>query len=1008
MKCIIPLIFIVIVLTITICGVNALEDDYVNRNNIIVKLLNHTYFCEEDCYSKFNVCFETLDYDITDLNINFKTDIKLLQDYKNILLEKPIIDIVLNKDCYDVTINGKKRPFENVDNVPCFGNVCFEEFAWWNSSWYSNNIIWINNTDDNRNAINSTICIPLLGSECFNEPNSTRVVFNYTEILPFEWNNQSKTIACFVANESIINFGSQSSDYRLFCNNSLANDISNIMWEIKNDLENLSSFWSDPYGWGLCERNVIQSFSGSWSINSTADGQCTFINDTDLNRGNGTFQLMFKDNVLDVSVTGAPMQSRNSTSSTLAGLDVHTVTTVGNLTLHSNPPETWTTCKVLRTNDWIPIKVKTNATHSEVFADGVSCGSTTKHKSIDNDRLMLYFAGLTGGYIDDIFFGSDNINYELYSNLTIGLGVTEFSEDNTSILSNSFDVADFGFSSTEYVTGISQFFNTTKSVNLTVLTSMDFEKITALGSSEVFMRLNVDGVVIQDESVINVARDQYLVGGLRFSTFNVTSGAHNITIDFKRTGLGTIQVSNIDMIFIKFESNEENTIGLGLNTSIYNFSTTSFSREFNMTITKSVTSETFYALKQTLISNTTSKVDFTYENIISGVKSPYWERYLEDSADVGSVGMSFIEGTESVTHSHSILSKTDSGLVQITNQSILFFDLRDSESNLINNFHVSDSDTNLTNTKNYNSGLSNILNSTVIIRNGDSYFLSYAISYKSNTGEQTPTFIINSSNESINCESVKRRTLSNGDIGNVYGFVLCEPLGLGISYNFNFWVLVESGEVMNVTDETFSGFETTLLDISKGALPPLPNSIINPLEDSEVYGSTENISWLEFDDPNGDLVTYNISLFDLNFTYVETIQDGVTDLNINVDWDSITNTLYFINVEGCDDGSLCSNSSLNVSVISAPITLPPLNSTNVTCIDDYTLSVFRQYRNCTNDGLTSSCNTNSNQELILCPHGCIDNRTKFGADCYEPNYIWIIIFAILIVFVFAVLIKATR
>ncbi|MDD2654787.1 MAG: PGF-pre-PGF domain-containing protein [Candidatus Omnitrophica bacterium] len=98
-------------------------------------------------------------------------------------------------------------------------------------------------------------------------------------------------------------------------------------------------------------------------------------------------------------------------------------------------------------------------------------------------------------------------------------------------------------------------------------------------------------------------------------------------------------------------------------------------------------------------------------------------------------------------------------------------------------------------------------------------------------------------------------------------------------------------------------------------LAPNPTSLTHPVA-GEVYDASENnilnMTWVPATDPNGDSLTYNISLLNPNLSFNTTL--NVTELTF-YEWNitNITHGIYSLMIEACDNGvpSLCTNSTLD-------------------------------------------------------------------------------------------------
>jgi len=132
-KILLLLIFIVIVLT-----VNTVSAQVISKDNIDIELIKNTDYCDENCYSEYKICYtDGISQKITELDFKYKTEENGTMKGEEVLKEAPKITPSLDIDpnCRIIKIEGKKNKYENIDNIPCFNKVCWEEFTWWNSNW---------------------------------------------------------------------------------------------------------------------------------------------------------------------------------------------------------------------------------------------------------------------------------------------------------------------------------------------------------------------------------------------------------------------------------------------------------------------------------------------------------------------------------------------------------------------------------------------------------------------------------------------------------------------------------------------------------------------------------------------------------------------------------------------------------------------------------------------------------------------------------------------------------
>ncbi|MEM4247466.1 MAG: hypothetical protein QXF14_04045, partial [Candidatus Woesearchaeota archaeon] len=120
--------------------------------------------------------------------------------------------------------------------------------------------------------------------------------------------------------------------------------------------------------------------------------------------------------------------------------------------------------------------------------------------------------------------------------------------------------------------------------------------------------------------------------------------------------------------------------------------------------------------------------------------------------------------------------------------------------------------------------------------------------------------------------------------------------GLSISVSANY---TDGNSTTNTTNATFEELPT---------LPPLPTAFTYP--QNGTYSGWLNITWIQSIDPNGDPVTYNLSLLNADGTFNTTLNTS-TNLTYFY-WDSTTmpDGTYDLMVVACDPSNSCSNFTL--------------------------------------------------------------------------------------------------
>jgi len=483
---------------------------------------------------------------------------------------------------------------------------------------------------------------------------------------------------------------------------------------------------------------------------------------------------------------------------------------------------------------------------------------------------------------------------------------------NTSYQGVGFDIPDVTFSSDTYVTLSEIQFNSSELItNYAVLSSFNVNKLTGSLSSDIYVKVSVDGIEIIEERVRSLS-DKLQPGstGIKPFSFNVSNGNHTILIETKRTGSGAIQIYNIDFFIGKFIS----TLGNEGRGNLTDISTSFLSLTpiniWNKTITKNVNSSIFLATKLNFYSDTGS--DIVICNFQNGGYSPDIIIELEDINSVKSTAMNYITGPEYLIENISLICYSENGENIIIEGSLIEIDMRDDLNNPINNYFYTNPLTNYSNPI--------ILTGTSIISeinftplNGTNVLFSTFGSFKSNSGEQTPyvdIYVKNSSDDTV-CNSTQERYTS-GDIGSLFFYDLCTELEINNNYTFYGEVHVPVGGEITFYDGGVSYFENSPFDISVINSPPVVG-IINPVEG--IVSREDTINW-SITDSQSDRTLTNITLINgMNYTLGSNLLDNQSSLSVN--YSDYTVGIYTLLIESCENETvdkLCGNSTFDIIV----------------------------------------------------------------------------------------------
>ena len=796
-----------------------------------------------------------------------------------------------------------------------------EEWAWWNATWNDKYQITINNTDVKVHEyeiieFNQTF---LKNTSCYTDLNSTRIIKSDTTIIPYEWRygtNRSKGF-WFINNDTVTN-GTTNTAYYIYCNATGVDKGNTTIFEISDDKdENTTNLWSNMATGG-------RAYPFAYNTTTPIKGYGSFWHKEPTN-----FNYLYR-NITVESNTPVYLTTRMklyvwSASYPRVGMsDSSICKQAQDATTQSHMVES-------RNGNWDVydgvayqgITVPTNATADYIFTITVydlDQADSVQNLSINNREVTNNTGGR--GITDDIgcvWYSTDNGGSQIITDdmfVTIGQPITQYNNPsklilgdkeladavtNTSILASHIDVADFNFSSNTYITGINVTFNTSKpESNLTILSSMNIEKISVAGTTTVSANITVDGKQISEENLRTLTNigDEGSTG-LSPTTFNVSAGTHELIVRFKRTNAGIIEVNDIDFTLIEMTSALNYTIknqnvDLDLtftNTTIANLKTCSRPKTFN----SSTAYITKFSVQKSAVGS--SNVSIRYENNNTAGTTPYIMRHLATSTSIGSMSLPYVEETFTTTSNMTLQGMhTDAGETITINGTGFSFDLGDENNNTIIGYQGTNKNTNTTNYLDYVAGTTLVYNKTVELIAGNGFLIMMTTSFKSESGVQTPTYYLNITNTT--CTSKKERYLTdNDDIGNAFIYHTCNNLTAN-NYTINLYIKVPAGETIRQLDESINIIETSQLDTATSNLPPISNGIIFPENNTAYFPAIYNITINPSSDPNGDEVRYNYTLYLQTGAFNQTLAENVTNTTIKVNISSPNN--YTITVTSFD------------------------------------------------------------------------------------------------------------
>lgn len=115
----------------------------------------------------------------------------------------------------------------------------------------------------------------------------------------------------------------------------------------------------------------------------------------------------------------------------------------------------------------------------------------------------------------------------------------------------------------------------------------------------------------------------------------------------------------------------------------------------------------------------------------------------------------------------------------------------------------------------------------------------------------------------------------------------------------------------NYTDGN-STVESSLITFAElPNLAPSPTGFTYPVNGT--YSGNINITWQDTIDPNGDIVTYNLSLLNADGSYNQTLNTSTTLASYYWNSSNVSDGVYDLRVVACDPSNACSNFTLGGS-----------------------------------------------------------------------------------------------
>lgn len=531
---------------------------------------------------------------------------------------------------------------------------------------------------------------------------------------------------------------------------------------------------------------------------------------------------------------------------------------------------------------------------------------------------------------------------------------------NVSLNSFSIEIDDVTTSST---TEVIIFNGTVSLVASEHLTFKGSGGLAGTGGGDVSMniRLEVNGIDMMNEIVGSVTsatdRKQFTIN---INDTVALAGDNVITVYATTSKNKAITINNLELLGdTDMANNGEEVLHLH-NSSSDTFSNTGFVNFGNFTFNKTTFNLSTMVNFRTAITTTGTDAspDCYLENNITGQRTMITTNFISGVGETRNGGAVLIADKTVGPESWGLWCASPTGDAVTVNSTLYFLEMGTENGNIIGSFQ---NNTEATITAGAGETLLGRFNYTIL--NDSNIQLTSSIVLSSTTGAQIPTFFMNTSNSSINCnQSYERSVSASNQEGVVKMYLDCGGVSKDIPYEFNLYVDVPAGESLDIFNASFSGFEIESLDIVTGIIPPIVTwtnpengSILAGIQDFNVtvsdpseLGWRTNITLL-----NNDL-SHNKSI--LNSTTVENLTGfifdttTVADGNYTVEWNAsnsagfgsdylnitIDNTGPIINVFSPPNGTIFSgptvffNATANENIDTWIVNY---NGTNVTLSD---------------------------------------------------------------------------
>lgn len=453
-----------------------------------------------------------------------------------------------------------------------------------------------------------------------------------------------------------------------------------------------------------------------------------------------------------------------------------------------------------------------------------------------------------------------------------------------------FKVNDFVLSSLTYIT-VGEFnFNLSSNKTLTMFGSTTLEKVTGGGTSDVYMRVTINGVELFD-NVINslTSNDDIKSTGFPIFQREFNKSNNNVKVELRRSGNGNIQIKNFEGRALSNTTNDNEEVKQSLSyTNIETVFTSGseYNKIASYTIDKYDGFKTRLDIDHKVSATSAQTVSCYLNNTNTTQVTPTYTRYLSASGQTGSTGLSFISNNNSGLEQWDLYCQVSSSTTLTSNASVYLIDLTEDDADTINSFQC--------NTTNINgiTGLNNlIMTDHIVIQNGTHLEVEFTAIIQSTTGTQdnadSPLIYINSPDvNTASCYIETQRSLSdNTDIGTVKMYMDCGNVNISQNITINAYLNVVAGESVNLLMGSINAIEVIPETVSQINIPPTVT--INYPVNTQSVSKIVNINWTMFDF-NSDTILVNLTFIN----YTDTTQYWNLSLNDATNTYSLNTSLY--------------------------------------------------------------------------------------------------------------------